>query len=152
MMDLKEKLKQCLQGRGTPYLAEVTNKLKGERKETTKVVIMRNIVPEIQRRRIVGITTLPMLTNEIPGFKYRLMRLGKHTKPEKLAYGSYNDLLKFLGWPNMDEEEPEKEKPDDPLRPGLYRTELEKDWFACHYCKGEGDLWKMQSHFCNQEK
>ena len=151
-MDLREKLKQCLQGRGTPYLAEVTNKLKSETKETTKVVIMRNIIPEIQRRRIVAVTTLTTLANEIPGFEYKSMRLSKYTKPEKLAYGSYDDLLKFLGWPNMDEEEQEKEKPDDPLRPGLYRTELEKDWFACHYCKAEGDLWKMQSHFCNQEK
>ena len=103
-MDLRDKLKQCIQGRGTSYLAEVTNKLKSERKETAKVVIMRNIIPELQRRRITGITTLTTLANEIPGFRYRLMRLTKYTKAEKVAYGSYNDLLKFLGWPAEEEE------------------------------------------------
>ena len=104
-MDLRDKLRQCIQGRGTPYLAEVTNKLKSETKETTKVVIMRNIIPELQRRKITGITTLTILVNEILGFKYRLMRLTKYTKPEKVAYGSYNDLLKFLGWPIINNEE-----------------------------------------------
>jgi hypothetical protein len=149
-MDLRDKLRQCLQLRGTPYLAEVTNKLKSETKETPKVVIMRNIIPELQRRKITGITTLTTLANEIPGFKYRLMRLTKYTKAEKVAYGSYNDLFKFLGWP-AEEEEVEKEKTDDALRAGLYMIEQGKDMFACHYCGGTGDRWKMQSHFCSRE-
>jgi hypothetical protein len=148
-IDLRNKLRQCLQSRGTPYLAEVTNKLKGEREETTKVVIIRNIIPELQRRKITGITTLTTLANEIPGFKYRLMRLTKYTKPEKLAYGSYNDLLKFLGWPAEEEEKVEIEKTADSPKVGLYRIEEGKDVFSCHYCGGEGDLWQMNSHICN---
>ena len=132
--------------------AEVTNKLKNETKETPKVVIMRNIIPELQRRKITGITTLTTLANEIPGFKYRLMRLTKYTKAEKVAYGSYNDLLKFLGWSITNDEQPEKEEKADPLRAGLYVIEQGKDIWACHHCGGTGDSWKMQSHFCNPEK
>jgi hypothetical protein len=84
------RIKHCLTYRTVPFLLEHYN----TKTDKTDIVITYNIIPELLKRKIPNITSLSVLANEIPGFRYGLVKI--NGKPMKVAYGSHDDFRDFL--------------------------------------------------------
>lgn len=98
------RLSHCLQYRTIPYLLEHSPKGNTEK----EVVITWNIIPELLKHKIPNISTLVGLAAEIPGFKYRLVKI--NGQPKKVVSGKYGDFRKFLNCSIGEDDQPNIEQ------------------------------------------